>query len=61
MCEYDDVKLISTRGLLSRLLTLFVLTVLTTKIRPSKPRVQEEYMASFMHVFSTNKVPRVVL
>jgi hypothetical protein len=26
-----------------------------------KPRVREEYMKSFMHIFSINKVPRVVL
>jgi hypothetical protein len=39
----------------------FVLTILTTKIRPSKPQVREEYMARFMHIFSINKVPRVVL
>jgi hypothetical protein len=38
-----------------------LLTVLTTKIQPSKPRVREKYMTSFMHVFSTNKVQRVVL
>jgi hypothetical protein len=38
-----------------------MLTVLTTEIRLSKPQVQEEYMMSFMHIFSTNKVPRVVL
>jgi hypothetical protein len=37
------------------------LTVITTKIRPSKPRVREEYATSFMHIFDTNKVPRVVL
>jgi hypothetical protein len=36
-----------------------LLTVLTTKIRPSKPRV--EYTTSFMHIFYTNKVPQVVL
>jgi hypothetical protein len=35
--------------------------VLTTKIRLSKPRVREDYITSFMHIFSTNKVPRVVL
>jgi hypothetical protein len=39
----------------------WMLTVLTTKIRPSKPRVREEYTTSFMHMFYTNKVPRVVL
>jgi hypothetical protein len=33
------------------------LTVLTIKIRPSKPRVREEYTTSFMHIFDTNKVP----
>jgi hypothetical protein len=38
-----------------------VLTVLTTKIRPSKPRVREKYTTSYMHIFDTNKVPRVVL
>jgi hypothetical protein len=38
-----------------------VLTVLTTRIRLSKPRVQEEYTKSFMHIFDTNKVSRVVL
>jgi hypothetical protein len=38
-----------------------LLTVLTTKIRSSKPRVREEYTTSFMHIFYTNKVPRVVL
>jgi hypothetical protein len=38
-----------------------MLTVLTTKIWPSKPRVREEYTTSFMHIFDTNKVPRVVL
>jgi hypothetical protein len=38
-----------------------LLTVLTTKIRPSKPRVREEYTTSFMHIFGTNKVPWVVL
>jgi hypothetical protein len=38
-----------------------LLTILITKIRPLKPRVREEYMASFMHIFSTNKVPRVLL
>jgi hypothetical protein len=27
------------------------LTVLTTRIRPSKPRVREEYMATFMYIF----------
>jgi hypothetical protein len=42
-------------------ISLWVLTVLTTKIRPSKSRVREEHMGSFMHIFSTNKVPRVVL
>jgi hypothetical protein len=36
-----------------------LLTVLTTRIRHSKPRVREEYMASFMHIFSTNKVPQL--
>jgi hypothetical protein len=35
--------------------------VLTTKIRPLKPRVREEYATSFMHIYGTNKVPRVVL
>jgi hypothetical protein len=30
-----------------------LLTVLTTKIRPSEPQVREEYMTSFMHIFST--------
>jgi hypothetical protein len=35
--------------------------VLTAKIRPSNPQIREEYMASSMHIFSTNKVPRVVL
>jgi hypothetical protein len=39
----------------------WLLTVLTTKIRPSKPQVREEYTTSFMHIFYTNKVPRVVL
>jgi hypothetical protein len=39
----------------------YMLTVLTTKFRPSKPRVQEEYTTSFMHIFDTNKVPQVVL
>jgi hypothetical protein len=34
-----------------------VLTVLTTKFRPSKPRVREEYTTSFMHIFVINKVP----
>jgi hypothetical protein len=38
-----------------------LLTVLTTKIEPSKPWVQEEYTTSFMHIFDTNQVPRVVL
>jgi pentatricopeptide repeat protein len=38
-----------------------VLTVLTTKTRPSKPQVRAEYMTSFMHILGTNKVPRVVL
>jgi hypothetical protein len=38
-----------------------LLTVLTTKIGPSKPRVREAYMTSFIHIFGTNKVPRVVL
>jgi hypothetical protein len=38
-----------------------LLTVRTTKIRPSKPRVREEYTTSFMHIFGTNKIPRVVL
>jgi hypothetical protein len=38
-----------------------LLTVLTTKIRSSKPRVREEYTTSFMHIFYTNKVPQVVL
>jgi hypothetical protein len=38
-----------------------MLTVLTTKFRPSKPQVQEEHTTSFMHIFYTNKVPRVVL
>jgi hypothetical protein len=38
-----------------------LLTVLTTKIWPSKPRVWEEYTTSFKHIFDTNKVPRVVL
>jgi hypothetical protein len=33
---------------------------LTTKFRPVKPRVREEYTTSFMHIFDTNKVPRVV-
>jgi hypothetical protein len=37
------------------------LTVLTTKIRLSKPRVREEYTTSFKHIFYTNKVPQVVL
>jgi hypothetical protein len=37
-----------------------LLTVLTTKIRPSKLRVREEYTISFIHIFYTNKVPRVV-
>jgi hypothetical protein len=40
---------------------LFLLTVLTPKIQPSKPRVQEEYMTNFMQIFSTNEVPQVVL
>jgi hypothetical protein len=35
--------------------------VLTTKFRPLKPPVWEEYTTSFMHIFCTNKVPRVVL
>jgi hypothetical protein len=35
----------------------WMLTVLTTKIRPSKPRVREDYTTSFMHIFDTNKVP----
>jgi hypothetical protein len=38
-----------------------LLMVLTTKFRPSKPRVREEYITSFMHIFYINKVPRVVL
>jgi hypothetical protein len=38
-----------------------MLMVFTTKFRPSKPQVQEEYTTSFMHIFYTNKVPRVVL
>jgi hypothetical protein len=38
-----------------------LLMVLATKIRQSKPRVREEYTTSFMHIFGTNKVPRVVL
>jgi hypothetical protein len=38
-----------------------LLMVLTTKFRPLKPRVREEYKTSFMHIFGTNKVPRVVL
>jgi hypothetical protein len=38
-----------------------LLTVLTTKIQPSKPWVREEYTTSFMHIFYTNKVPRVLL
>jgi hypothetical protein len=42
-------------------LMFIVLTVLTTKFRPSKPRVREEYTTSFMHIFYTNKVPGVVL
>jgi hypothetical protein len=31
------------------------------KIWLSKPQVQEEHTTSFMHIFGTNKVPRVVL
>jgi hypothetical protein len=38
-----------------------MLTVLTTKIWPSKARVREEYMASFMHIVMIDKVPQVVL
>jgi hypothetical protein len=38
-----------------------LLTVLTTSFRPSKSRKREGYMTSFIHVFNTNKVPRVVL
>jgi hypothetical protein len=38
-----------------------MLTVLTTRIRPSNPRVREEYTTSLMHIFDINKVPRVVL
>jgi hypothetical protein len=38
-----------------------LLTVLTIKIRPSKPRVRKKYTTSFMHIVDTNKVPRVVL
>jgi hypothetical protein len=38
-----------------------LLTVLTTKNRQSIPRVREEYMTRFMHIFSTNKVPWLVL
>jgi hypothetical protein len=38
-----------------------LLMVLTTKFRPSKPWVREENTTSFMHIFGTNKVPRVVL
>jgi hypothetical protein len=34
-----------------------LLTILTTKIQPSKPRVREAYTTSFMHIFCTNKVP----
>jgi hypothetical protein len=37
------------------------LKVLTTKIRPSKPRVREEYKTSSMHILDTNKVPRFLL
>jgi hypothetical protein len=37
------------------------LTILTTKIQPSKPQVREEYTTSFMRIFYTNKVPQVVL
>jgi hypothetical protein len=35
----------------------YLLTVLTTKFRPSKPQVREECTTSFMHIFYTNKVP----
>jgi hypothetical protein len=38
-----------------------LLTVFTTKFRPSKPQVREEYTTGFMHIFYTNKVPQVVL
>jgi hypothetical protein len=38
-----------------------LLTVLTTKFPLSKPWVGEEYTTRFMHIFYTNKVPRVVL
>jgi hypothetical protein len=33
------------------------LTVLVTKVRPSKPQVREEYTIIFMHIFGTNEVP----
>jgi hypothetical protein len=48
---------VSQRLLASRV----VLTVLTSKIRASKPQVRAEYTTSFMHIFYTNKVLRVVL
>jgi hypothetical protein len=39
----------------------YLLMVLTTKFRPSKAQIREGYTTSFMHIFGTNKVPRVVL
>jgi hypothetical protein len=39
----------------------WMLMVLTTKFRPSKPRVREDFTTSFVHIFYTKKVPRVVL
>jgi hypothetical protein len=38
-----------------------LLTILTTSFRPSKSQKQGGYMTIFMHIFNTNKVPRVVL
>jgi hypothetical protein len=60
-CEYVR-KHVWRQNSSSRIfLSYAMLTVLTTKNRLSKPHVQEEYMTSFMHIFSTIKVPRVVL
>jgi hypothetical protein len=38
-----------------------LLTVFTTSFWPSRSRKRGGYTTSFMHVFNTNKVPRVVL
>jgi hypothetical protein len=57
----QEVELTGLKNVTHYAMNMIVVDGLYNNFRPSKSRKREGYMTSFMHVFNTNKVPRVVL